>query len=145
MSQAIIHDASTEVVSAYSRSTPGNAIVFQARITTLAGTGAAVAGEGNAIKIADVTSIARTIFEASGSAPQTGGTPTAPVVATTILDTLTNDEIWTTDSIGRNFIDQVTTLTTANTIYRVQYAILLASGQTRTIVFQHTTDSAGAT
>lgn len=123
------------------RTVPGNDVTFQARICANDGTGSDVAGEGDAIKQADVASIYRTIYHANGSSPETPiAGPTPLTVSAVISDTLTNgNEEWTLDAIGRNFADSVTVFDTANAIYRVQYTIVLGSGGSIVLLYQHST------
>lgn len=135
------------VVVSPDRTAPGNDVTFQARLCANEGTGADITAEGDALKQADISTISRSIFQCNGSDPTTAVSgPTSLTVSNVISDTLSNgNEQWTLDAIGRNFADTVTTLDTANAIYRVQYTITLTGGSVIVLVYQHSTSGGGAT
>lgn len=146
MSQQVYHLGSRDTFICYSRGLPSNDVTFQARVCANEGTGSAVDEEGDALKQADISTITRTIYTATGSDPATATSgPTSLTVSSVVVDTLTNDNLWTLDSIGRNFADTVTTFDAANAIYRVVYTFTLTGGAVMTLVYQHTTTGGGAT
>lgn len=110
-----------------------NSATILGRITARNGSGAAtgVAGEGNFIQIADVSSISYDIYDLE--APTTiiaDGTLTASDV---ILDTVvTSNVIWTKESIGYNFIHDLSGTNFANggKILRIEYHVTLTGGET---------------
>lgn len=114
---------------------------FQARLAHKDASGSSIADEGNAIQQADVASIACNVYNLDSSTPTTAvATPTV-TVGTSILDTLTDDEVWTVDSIGRNFVHSVagSVFATAN-LFRIVYAATLSSDLNSEIItwaYQH--------
>ena len=94
---------------------------------------------------ASISSIAMSVFDAvaGGSAISTR----APVVASTVFDTLQTDARWSTDSTGYNFLDTVlaSELPTGGMTYRVEYKFTPASGQVFFVVFELTAKALGYT
>lgn len=103
-----------------------------ARVTARGGTGAAtgIDGEGNFLKIADVSTIKRHVFDLGGATPDVG-VETTVVVATAILDIpVIAQTIWTKDTTGYNFLDDVgaANFPTGGNIYRIEYVFTLVGG-----------------
>jgi len=111
----------------------GSATVL-GRITARNGSGTAtgVAGEGKWLQQADVSTITAAIFDLDGATPDTAATPAPTVtVATDVLDTpVTDDEIWTADTVGYNFLHDLanTEFPEADRRYRVEYTVTLTGG-----------------
>jgi hypothetical protein len=98
------------------------------------GTGAAtgLAGEGNFVKVADLTSITRNVYDQSAADVLVIG-PTTLVLADVVLDTVvTSTALWEGDSVGYNFKDHVpkTAFPTGGHIYRIEYAFIPTAGST---------------
>jgi len=104
-----------------------------ARITARTGSGAAtgVAGEGNWLEQADISSITCKVFDRSSDTPGTEiATPTV-TVSTSVVDTpVTATTLWTKDSTGYNFIHDVaaSNFPTGNHTYRIEYTVTLVGG-----------------
>jgi len=103
------------------------------RVTARDGTGAAtgVDGEGNFIKQANVSSIERKIFDLDGTTPTVPVTTTNPTISNVILDTpVTTNVLWTKDSTGYNFIDDVagSNFPAGRSRYRIEYKFTLTGG-----------------
>jgi len=96
-----------------------------------------VGHDGDAITQSDVESIARKVFDLSGSTPGTAVDTSAPAVASTVYDTLQTDSRWTEDSTGYNVADTVegSVLDTGNHRYRVEYVFTPTSGEKYAVVF----------
>ena len=103
-----------------SSSAAGSDVTFQDRIVAANGTGTAVAGEGNAIKKVDCSTLTCSVLDmgptplAKGTIAATGTVISTPsiTISGAISDTLLADNIWSKDgvaidSIGRNFTHQV--------------------------------------
>lgn len=104
------------------------------RIAARTGTGAAtgVDGEGNWLKQADITSVNRKVFDLSGATPDTPTSDSNLTVATVVLDTpVTTNLVWTEDTVGYNFLDQLSASLFAEEEHeiRVEYKVTLTSGQ----------------
>lgn len=107
----------------------GDATVL-GRITARNGTGAAtgVAGEGNFLKVADISTITCKIFAGDSTTAATEPTVT---VSTEVLDTVvTTDVLWTKDTIGYNFLHDLAAINfpTGDETYRVEYTATLTGG-----------------
>ena len=104
-----------------------------ARITSRAGSGAAtgVNGEGNFLQIADVSSIALNVYDLDADDPTTAENTETVVVASTVLDTVvTSNVIWTLDTVGYNFVHDLsaTYFSTGNRRYQAEYVFTLTDG-----------------
>lgn len=89
-----------------------------------------VKGSGAALVQADVSSVARRIFDPASTTPTTPiEGPTALTVSAVIFDTLQTDGYWTLDSTGYNFRDTYAgaLLAEGGRTYRVEYTITTAS------------------
>ncbi|HMC90193.1 MAG TPA: hypothetical protein VKI17_11625 [Gemmataceae bacterium] len=139
---------STDNVLYHGSGPAGNDAYMQTRAVSRDGTGQEVIGEGNALKVTDVTSITRTVYDLQ-AAPALVGTPvsgpTLLTVGNVLSNVLTADDQWydqnqVVDSIGRNFLDQVpgSILALANHTYRVVYTVVTTGGTTSVLVFEHT-------
>lgn len=123
---------------------------FQARLVHPDGSGQTVTDEGKALQQADFASIACAVYNLDSATPDTAvATPTVTVV-TDVLDALTDDEIWTEDSIGKNFSHFISgSVFSAANLYRIVYTATLSAGlddETMAWSYQHqaialTTDS----
>ncbi len=103
------------------------------RLTARDGGGAAtgVDGEGKWLQQADVQTITCNIFDLSSLTPDTPLSSPAVVVATSILDTpVTDNEIWTRDTIGYNFLHDLisTSFPSGGNRYSVEYTVTLTGG-----------------
>jgi len=112
--------------------TPGCAPVsqsvsFQARLVHLNGSGTTVTDEGAALQQTNISSITCNVYDLDSATPSVASSTPILVVASVISDTLVDDEIWTQDNIGRNFIHSVpgTSFTSAN-LYRIVYEATLS-------------------
>lgn len=123
---------------------PGNDVTFQARLCASQGTGQTVDDEGNALKRADITSITRAIYEATGADPATPVATASLTVSAVVSDTLADDNLWTQDTTGRNFADTVSVFDSPSTIYRVVYTFTLSGGASIVLIYEHTTSAGGA-
>lgn len=104
-------------------------VTLQGRLVHKDGSGAVVADEGKALKQSDVASMLCSIYDLDSAAPGTAVSTPAVNPAGTVLDTLTNDEIWTADGIGRNFIHTPAGSTWADPHrYLIEYSAVLSSG-----------------
>lgn len=103
----------------------GNSVACMARLRK---------ADRTAIQQADVTSIARNIFELTAADPAGSKVTDALVVADTVYDALQTGGGWTVDTTGYNFLDTVPAarLATAGAAYLVQYRATLSDGQTLT-------------
>lgn len=102
------------------------------RLTAHNGSGAATgkAGEGNWLQQTDITSITCKVFDLTSSTTTPITTPTV-AVSSVILDTPeTANTIWTKDSIGYNFIHNLspTDFPTGSSRVRVEYKVTLSGG-----------------
>ena len=90
------------------------------------------AEDGTALVQADITSIARKVFDLDGTAPDTPVDTSTPAVGTVIFDTLQTPSSWKEDATGYNFKDTVaaTVLADGGRRYRVEYTFTLAAGGT---------------
>lgn len=88
---------------------------------------------------ADLTSIARNIFDLSGDTPGTSLGEDAVTIATSVFDTLQTDARWTKDLTGYNFRDRVpaSKFSTGGRTYLVEYLFTGAGGEKFWIVFKH--------
>lgn len=104
------------------------------RITARNGSGAATGkdGEGNFLQQADVTSIAAKVFDLDSETPNTPTDTETLTVSSVVLDTVvTTNVIWTKDSIGYNFLHDLshTYFPEGGRRYRVEYKVVLADDQ----------------
>lgn len=102
------------------------------RLTMADGTGAAtgIAGEGNFAKLADLSSIVRTVYDQSNGDVVVIG-PTTLTLANVVFDTvITDTALWAGNAAGYNFKDQITNAAfpTGGNIYRIEYRITPAAG-----------------
>lgn len=110
----------------------GSATVL-GRLTARNGTGAAtgVAGEGNWLKQADVSTITCAVYDLDSATPSTAiSTPTV-TVSSAVLDTpVTTTVLWTVDTTGYNFIHDLaaTAFPTGSRRYSVEYKVTLTGG-----------------
>ena len=81
--------------------------------------------DGANIQQADVSTIAREIFDTTTKTPTVSIDSSAPVVADTIYDTLQTDSRWTRDSTGFNFADTIagSVCSDGGRVYRVEYTM----------------------
>ena len=103
------------------------------RVTARNGTGEAtgISGEGNWIKQADVSTIVRKVFDLDGTNFPTEESSTSITVANVVIDVpVTSTAIWTEDTIGYNFLEDL-----ANTLFpesgrriRIEYVVTLTGG-----------------
>ena len=103
------------------------------RITARNGTGTAtgVAGEGNWLKQADITSITRKVFDLESATPETAIFSSTVTVSTAVLDTpVTTSVLWTKDTTGYNLLDDIaaSNFPTGRRTYRVEYVVTLTGG-----------------
>lgn len=101
------------------------------RLAMADGTGDAtgIAGEGNFVKAADLSSIVRTVYDEADLS--TAILTTTLTVGTVVLDTpVTDTALWEGDSVGYNFKDQIpkTAFPTGGHIYRVEYVFTPTAG-----------------
>ncbi len=120
-------------------------VTLLARVSARNGSGATspVAAEGTLIQQADVSSLALSQYDSSGTA--TGNTST-PVIATSIYDTLqtsTDDPIWNNLTSGGNVAVDVsgTWFPDPNTLTIVELLITLSGGAKIVVSWQLTTNS----
>ena len=111
-----------------------------ARVTARNGSGSAtgVAGEGNWLQIADVSSITMNTFDVDSATPDTVVDTAALTVASVILDSpVTATTIWTKDTTGYNFIHDLSAgyFPTGNRRYDVEYIFTLAGGEVFHVIF----------
>lgn len=116
------------------------ALTVQARLIHKDGGGTTVVDEGNALVQADFDDITAAVYdlEIAGTAPV--DEPTVQVTSV-ISDTLVDDEIWTEDNIGRNFLHSISgTVFTEPHLYRIIYTGTLSSAlgsETITWIYEH--------
>lgn len=131
----------TIVIPTASRGPVGQAITLQARLVHKDGSGASVTDEGKALQQADFDSITSNLYNLDSATPDTAVSSPSVTISSAISDTLVDDEIWTEDSIGRNFIHSISgSLITLPNLYRVVYTATLSAGlgsETLTWVFNH--------
>lgn len=101
------------------------------------------AEDGTALVQADITSIAREVFDLESTTPDVAVDSSAPAVATVIFDTLQTPSSWVEDAIGYNFKDNVEASIVAEGghRYRVEYVYTLATGHLRSKVFEITVEN----
>lgn len=114
-------NAITKIIAEFQED--GTAVVL-ARVCADDGTGAAtgVDGEGNWIKVADLTSITRTVYDLTLGTTIAG--PTTLTLADVIFDTpVTSRTLWTLDFVGWNLKDRLpaTSFPTGGNRYLVEY------------------------
>jgi hypothetical protein len=110
----------------------GSATVL-ARLTGRSGSGSAtgIAGEGNWLQQADVSTITCKVFDLNSETPTTAIVEPSVTVSTDVLDTpVTSTTIWTRDTTGYNFLHDLsaTAFPTGGHDYRVEYKATLANG-----------------
>lgn len=110
----------------------GSATVL-GRLTARNGTGSAtgVSGEGNWVKIADVSTIVCKVFDLDSATPDTPILTPAVTVASAVIDTpVTSDVIWTKDAVGYNFLHDLppTAFPIGGRAYSVEYEVTLTGG-----------------
>lgn len=88
---------------------------------------------------ANLTSIARNIFDLSGATPGTSLGEVDIVVADSVFDTLQTDARWTKDLTGYNFRDRVPAaqFTTGGRTYLVEYLFTGTSAEKFWVVYKH--------
>lgn len=109
----------------------GSATVL-ARLTARTGSGTATgeAGEGNWLKIVDVSTITYNVYDLDGTTPTTAISSGSLTVASVVIDTpVTANTLWTFDTVGYNFLHDLA----ANTFpdahrYRLEYTVTLSGG-----------------
>lgn len=101
------------------------------------------AEDGDAWVQADVTSIARKIFDLDSTTPDTSLDTSAPAVAAVIFDTLQTPSTWEEDAEGYNFRDVVAAsiVIEGGHRYRVEYTFTMATGKTYRKTFELTADN----
>lgn len=108
----------------------GNDASIMGRITARNGGGAStgVDGEGNWVQQADVSTVTYEMFDLD--APTTAYASGTLVVATVIDDTPTDDNVWTKDGTGYNFVHDIaaSNFTDSGSIVRIEYTVTLAGG-----------------
>ncbi len=112
---------------------PNSSPTVLGRITARDGSGAAtgVAGEGNFLQQADVSTITCAIFDRSGTAPDVAISTPPVTISISVLDTVvTTDVIWTQDTTGYNFVHDLsnTTYPTPGSFYVAKYVVTLTGG-----------------
>lgn len=110
----------------------GSATVL-GRITAAEGTGTAtgVAGEGNWLKIVDVSTITCKVFDLDSATPDTPiATPTVTVASAVINTPVTSNALWTKDDVGYNFLHSLgaANFPTGGRRYQVEYTVTTAAG-----------------
>jgi len=103
------------------------------RITSRTGSGAAtgVAGEGNFLQQADVTSITWKVFDLQSATPDTAITSGTSTVSTVVLDTVvTTSVLWTKDTTGYNFAQDMaaSNFPIGDRTYRLEFVVTLTGG-----------------
>ena len=103
------------------------------RLVARDGTGAAtgVNGEGNFLKVADISTITCAIFDLDSSTPETSISAPDVTVATDVLDTpVTTNVLWTKDTTGYNFLHDLasTSFPIGGRNYVVEYKITTTGG-----------------
>ena len=106
-------------------------VTILGRITARNGSGSAtgIDGEGNFLEQADISTIVRKTFDLEGDT--TDPVSTSLTVSAVVLDTVvTANTIWTLDTIGYNFIDDVpaSLFPTGGRRYRIEYVVTLSGG-----------------
>lgn len=101
------------------------------------------AEDGTPLVQADITSIAREIFDLDSTTPDVSVDSSAPVVATVIFDTLQTPSSWIEDTTGYNFKDTIAASIVAEGghRYRAEYVFTLATGHLRSKVFEITVEN----
>lgn len=117
----------------------GNSIVNQARVVAQDGTGTAKEGEGLALRITDVLTLTYSIFNVTLGTTIVSGASLTP--ANVLVDTLTDDSIWSKDATGRNFKNAVagSNFATAGHTFWVVYTFTTTGGTVAYVMFMHTT------
>lgn len=115
------------------------------RITARTGSGAAtgIPGEGNWLQQADIDTIVRKVFDLDGSNFPTEESETSLTVSNVVLDTpVSSNVIWTPDTIGYNFIEDLanTLFPTSGRRIRIEYIVTLTSGQVFHGIYQGIVD-----
>ena len=101
----------------------------QARITAYGATGTAVDEEGPAVNQADCSSLSYALYDVTADMSVINPS-TALTVASQISNSLTDDDVWTLDTTGRNFLHNIagSLLTKHNHRYRAVYTLTLTGG-----------------
>ena len=104
------------------------------RVTARDATGAwtGIAGEGNWLKQADLSTITYAVFNLDGVTPTTATTSGSVTISTSIYDTpVTDQKIWDLDEIGYNFLFDVaaTVFATANNRYKIECKFTNTAGK----------------
>lgn len=110
----------------------GSATVL-GRITARDGTGTAtgVNGEGNWLKVADISTITCVVFDLDSTTPNVATATPTVTVATDVLDTpVTTNVIWTEDTTGYNFLHDLaaTLFPTGCRRIQIEYEVTLTGG-----------------
>lgn len=104
-----------------------------ARMTARDGSGSAtgVAGEGNWLQQADLSSITCAVFDLTSATPDTAvATPTVTISSAILNTPVTSTAIWCRDSVGYNFLHDLppTVFPTGGHLYRVEYKFTTTGG-----------------
>lgn len=128
------------IIASESRGAPGNDAAFQARLVSLDATGTAVDEEGNAIKQSDLSALTCTLYDLDSGTPTTGTSITI-TIAGAISNTLVNDNYWTRDTVGRNFIFTVpgANFSASNHRFHVVFQATTTGGRILRWAHRHTT------
>ncbi len=131
----------TNVIPTPSCGPVGQPATFQARLVHQIGSGTLIAEEGKALQQANIDSITCDVYDLDGATPDVAISSPAVTVSVAVSNTLVDDEIWTDDKIGRNFLHTVSGTVFANpNLYRVVYTATLSvalSSEKLIWVFNH--------
>ena len=117
-------------VASTSEGAAGSEATFQARIVSKDGTGTAVSEEGSALQQANISSITCAVYDLHSATPAVAVATPSVTVSSAISDTLTNDNLWTEDTTGRNFLHTIagSTFASGDHTYRVVYTLTTTGG-----------------
>ena len=117
-----------------------------ARVTARDATGAYtnVSGEGNWLKVADLSTITCAVYDLDSATPTTATVSPTVTVATAIQDTpVTDGKIWDVDEIGYNFIHDLasTVFSAGGHLYRIEYKFTTTGSAVGWAVFEGKAES----
>lgn len=112
-----------------------------ARMTARDGSGSAtgVAGEGNWLQQADLSSITCAVYDLSSATPTVAIVSPTVTISSAILDTpVTSTALWCRDTVGYNFLHDLppTAFPTGGSMYRVEYKFTTTGGAVSWLRFQ---------
>lgn len=96
-------------------------------------------GEGRFVKQADLSSITCNVFDRSSETPSTAiATPTVTISSAIQDSPVTNQEIWTLDTVGYNFVYDLaaSNFPTGGNEYLVEFKFTTTGGTVWHLVFQ---------